>query len=250
MSIESVKEQYPGVNLGQTICVSPKYKLLYVVNPKAACSSVKLLLSRLESGDFDFDVQNIHLSGASLLPTPAQVGWAKIGDNLKNPSEYYRFSFVRNPVARIVSCYNDKIIKQSSYFVSDLKKAAGYEDTSSMKMDFIEFLNIIKRQDVVEMDQHWRPQNYNLLLDCVDYNFIGKLENFDKDFKHITDSNGCPHVETVNKNKYKSKDKKLTIADLTSDELEIVYSLYEQDFESFGYEFDYAQLSGSDRKAA
>lgn len=236
MSIESIKEQYPGVNLGQTICVSPRYKLLYVVNPKAACSSVKLLLSRLESGDFDYDVSNIHVRGATLLPTPGQVGWAKIGENLKDPSEYYKFSFVRNPVARIVSCYNDKIIKQSSYFVSDLKKAAGYEDTTSMSMEFIEFLNIIKDQEIVEMDQHWRPQNYNLLHDSVDYDFIGKLENFESDFNQIIDANDCPQIQTVHRNKYNSKDRKLTVADLTADELSIVHSLYGRDFELFDYD--------------
>ncbi len=236
MAIKAIKEQYPGVNVGQIICVSPRYGLMYIVNPKAACSSVKLLLSRLESGDFEFDIVNIHKQGASLLPTPAQVGWKKIEKNLNNPSCFFKFSFTRNPVARIVSCYNDKIVKQSASFVPALKKSAGYEDTTSTDLEFLEVLKIIQTQSVVEMDQHWRPQHYNLMSELVDYDFVGKLETFDEDFKHVLTQNNCPEIATVSKNKSSKKVTRLTVSDVKQNELNIINEIYKRDFELFGYD--------------
>ncbi len=241
MSIKEIKEQYPGVNLGQVLCFCPRYKLLYVVNPKSACSTVKLLLSRLESGDFDFDSNNIHNAGATLFPPPSKLGWDVVDASLTDPSDYYKFTFVRNPLARIVSCYNDKIIKHARLFVPPLKEAAGYKDDPSVELSFTEFLSIIQNQAIEEMDQHWRPQSYNLMLECIDFDFIGKIENFDDDFKSVMEATGSPQISAVKKNKAVPNTKYLSVNDLTSKDLDIVESIYGDDFQLFEYAIDVAK---------
>ena len=40
------------------------------------------------------------------------------------------------------------------------------------------------------MDAHWRPQHLNLLHGLVDYDFVGRLENFAADLARVRDLAG------------------------------------------------------------
>jgi hypothetical protein len=99
------------------------------------------------------------------------------------------------------------------------------------------------------MNQHWRPQSYNLLLDAIDYDFIGKIEQFDIDFDKVMSAVDGPKVTSVRKNKSDNKNKQFTLVDVTAQDLKIVSKLYAKDFERFGYSLD-SHIKQANLKAA
>lgn len=238
MTIQEIKKMYPGVNLGQALSCCTKYNLLYIVNPKSACSSVKLLLSRLQIDDHEFDSENLHIKGGNPLPVPSDIGWSTVEKNLTSPSDYFKFSFVRDPLSRIISCYNDKIIGEDILFLPELKKEPGFEGIDNFNLSFSEFLNILLNQSLHAMNQHWRPQSYNLMVDAIDFDFIGKIEQFDTDFDKVMQAVDGPKLSSVRKNKSDNKSNQFTIADVTEKDFQIVTELYRKDFEYFDYSLD------------
>ena len=77
-------------------------RLAYLSVPKAACSSIKLALGKAAGIPLipDQDLLFIHAH--------PQWHWQK-GRLEDTQSGYAKFSFVRNPFDRLVSCYSDKI---------------------------------------------------------------------------------------------------------------------------------------------
>lgn len=64
--------------------------------------------------------------------------------------------------------------------------------------------------------------------------FIGKLENFAEDWKHISDTLGLSTVELVNQKLNASKHKPYQEY-YTKELQELVYNYYKEDFDLLGY---------------
>ena len=86
------------------------------------------------------------------------------------------------------------------------------------------------------MDQHWRPQFYQLFGELINFDFIGKVENFDEDLLTVDkylEGKLLNHHENVLWHQTGS-DKK--IADYYNNEIaKKVANIYSTDFEIFGY---------------
>lgn len=98
---------------------------------------------------------------------------------------YFKFTFVRNPWARIVSAFH--FLKQGGFNKRDKNWA---EKNLYNIDDFSEFVNNLSknidfRETVLEKN-HFTPQTKYICIDSkVAVDFIGKLENISKDFKII-----------------------------------------------------------------
>ena len=76
--------------------------LVYVVISKVACTSIKATIGKTINIDYKLD---------SGLDIHKKNAWHREFGNLKYPySDYFKFSFVRNPYTRLVSCYIDRVI--------------------------------------------------------------------------------------------------------------------------------------------
>lgn len=102
---------------------------------------------------------------------------------------------------------------------------------------FAEFINFICEQNVKCMDKHWMPQNLLLNYDCNQYDFIGRIENFEEDVNYLFNKIQAPkYIYQYIKGKENSSQKS-GITSLWTDELaEKIYEKYNADFEAFGYE--------------
>ena len=128
--------------------------------------------------------------------------------------EYFKLSFVRNPWDRIVSMF---------FFRRDYRKM--YPPDTSFK----EFLG-----DWAELNPRWQ-QIYWFQDKLDDFDFIGRFENLEEDFKHICDQLGVeaelPHVYKTNHIHYSHY-----YDDSMRDQLAELAKL---DIENFGYSFEY-----------
>ncbi len=140
--------------------------------------------------------------------------------------DYFKFSFVRNPYDRLVSCYKNKVLEYNYFKLSD-------EVWEEMKQDFGKFVDFVDKQNIENCDVHLRLQAR--LIDLNEMDFIGRMENFDNDIRYVFDKLAIPYKEIMRKNV--SKDK-TSYREFYNEELkQKVAEIYAKDLNIFCYDF-------------
>jgi hypothetical protein len=230
VSWPAMRRYFPGRKMGRYLLAVPEHEIIYVKNPKAACSTILVWLDRLHTGDYDHEFGDVHQENR--VPRVREVGRGNIVRMLSGDA--YRFSFVRHPVRRFESVYWDKMVYNLKWR-KNLPAALGLDLDPNDTLSFEQFLNIVEQQDPVsEMDPHWRPQHVNLLHPLVTYDYVGRLENFAAELEHIREAAGLPHVplEVRNTSRRTVTD---SVYDGRPDLVRRVERLYATDFELYGY---------------
>lgn len=189
----------------QHVLISHKYKAIYFPINKVANTSLKESLGK------DFKIIKIN--------------------NLKkiNLKGYFKFTFVRNPYDRIVSCYTDKIKWPAESDVIASRPMKLWED-----MTFKEFVRAVKTISDESADFHFRSQHR--FTRRYKMNFIGRFENLKKDYLKICGEIG---IKTSQKlpHRRKSSRKKDYREYYDEETKKLVQERYKKDIELFGYSF-------------
>jgi Sulfotransferase family. len=205
-------------------------KLIYVANSKVASSSIKASMMKLEP---QASYHTVHVE-------------AKKSNDVLNIRRneypgYFRFTFVRNPFRRVLSCYENKFhtdkktrsaVSPDMYFDDYL---LGY-----IKKDrgFASFVRRVSRIPKFISDRHFVSQSYLLSEKGVpSYDFWGKMEDLPDAYEPIRekyDLATLPHYnKSTTKNWMDFYDEKTAL---------IVYKMYERDIKEFGYEEEAQKL--------
>ena len=208
--------------------VNHSKKLAYIPIAKVANSSIKASMCEQKLDGVE-EYYQIH----SLV-----TKMHKLDEEAK---KYYKFSFVRNPLDRLVSCYVNKYTSDKKYLES---KGRLYFDSYlfgyvRQPKDFTDFIRKICKIPTCLEDQHFQKQ-YNLLYDkkgncLVDY--VGKYENIVEDFEMLEkrfDLKPLPHYYQTSKGNWMDY--------YTLETAELVHKKYRRDFQVFGYEDSYRDL--------
>ncbi len=202
-----------------------KYKSIYFPVPKAASSSIKKYISEILGikglkkfrGKFP---EYHHLRNYPFV---------KRKNLSKKYKNYFKFTFVRNPHARVVSCYEHWIKKATNPNISLYKEFR-------KNMSFEEFVKALSKIPDNASDGHFRSQHTfitdkkgNLLVD-----FIGKVEHINRDFKKVCEKTGMSYKKLSRINKKTNKNYKKYYDKETK---KLIQKRYKKDFELFGYKF-------------
>ena len=226
----ALRELTPERNLGVAIRPLPEFNIVYVKNPKAACSTLMVWLDRMHTREYDHHFTNVHEQHR--LPKVREVGWRKVSRMLSGSA--YRFSFVRNPVRRLESAYWDKIVAEGRWR-DEIRAVLGLPAEGDETLSFEQFVTAVEQQDPVnEMNPHWRPQHLNLMHPLVSYDRIGRLESFDQDLEQIREEAGLPHVPLQVRNRSKNRSG-APVYDGRPDLVRRVEELFATDMELYGY---------------
>jgi hypothetical protein len=218
--------------------ISLKHKYIFIETPKVACSTIKISLQRLELEKESFNrdrFEDVHVREFSPL---LQLTQLPDFEEYLERNDFFKFCFVRNPYSRLLSCYLDKILNPTVF--KEKESVLAFMGLNINDIDypisFGDFVSVIEKQSLLEMDYHWRPQTYLTCQSTIKYDFIGKLENFENDFNHASkyispelDKYYSPevrHQTGANKRLQKYYD---------DDLFERVYNIYEVDFVNFSY---------------
>ena len=166
----------PGA-LDGAILASRRLPYIYVQNWKCGCSTIKSTLWAAE-----------HANGTAVAPGhPHQ----RIADYpfVNDPGRWdgagreFVFTFVRNPFARMLSAYLNKIVHHRDPSVWG--RFAARHGLTDQPLPFREFLELVARTPPALMDMHWRPQSHTMAPHAVAYDFVGTMERFEDDLQAV-----------------------------------------------------------------
>lgn len=139
---------------------------------------------------------------------------------------YFQFSIVRNPWDRLVSCWNNKVIDQNWWGLTDERR--------KHLSEFKNFVEYVAELDLDDCDVHLRRQSSVIDLNRLDY--LGRFETLAADVDQIFERLGCPSPSLPHINKSQSGS---SYTDHYTPELVVrVRDLYLRDVQFFNYHFD------------
>lgn len=144
----------------------------------------------------------------------------------------WSFSFVRNPINRIASCYTDQLVNKNR-----ARFSKNYFGAFSDDMSFETFVDRIALIPDWYADPHFRSQTYFLLdkNDTLLVDYLGRIGNFEEDFSYIKNRYNLPEQDAVNVTG--SAD---AVPDMYNKKIaNKLYTRYERDFEMLGYTDDF-----------
>ena len=220
-------------------------RLLFLKNPKAACSTVVQLIHFHETGRFA-DVSRLHRTPDLRQGHPhAEAHIAALDD----PS-CVRFTAVREPASRTVSAFMMFFSGAGADVFSEEgrdKKAAkreagmwalGYDPRGDVNRNFDVFLEYLARcfeTGPEHVNIHWKPQTLSIALGHIRYSHIGRVESLKQDLQTVSDMIGYSMFDDRRELPSVNRARGRSGFEPTTEQRRKIRQLYAQDYEAFGY---------------
>jgi len=180
-----------GFDLDTWIDVLPRHRLVYVNVPKAASTTIRSVLSEIETSSKPPDERVLYKRRYSGLLSPSMAG-LNIFHELATSIDTLRFTFVRNPYARLVSAWADKFsrkpLKRGDRYVDlylDHATSSGQHLRSAEPLSFPAFVWFVRDSIHKNPDPHWDLQVNRIAVPGMELNLIGRVECFEKDIAGV-----------------------------------------------------------------
>lgn len=226
----------PQRDLQDHFYISWKNRYAFHTVGKAANSTVKQIFYKFELQGTRYAMPSVHDRMASPLLNVFQLR-AEDLERVFYGDDVFRFTFVRNPFSRILSCYLDRIQDQRSRPYRELVRYMGRPIGHAPS--FAEFVEAICSQTAPQQNNHWRVQYYDTMRDALEYHFIGRQETFATDIAYVyraVTGNPLPPEETsANASPSQTSATKRVLDYWTPDLIELFVRAYQADFEMFRY---------------
>ena len=216
--------------------ISLVHKYVYVEVPKSGCGTMKATLGGLEAArkgpGLVKRVQDAPHNRINATPfvKPFQLP-SDMLEEVFTSSSYQRFTVVRDPAARVLSGYLEKIgqgLKQSEPIVATLGIRAP-------DITLTQFLDVIGAQQSREQDPHWRRQADHLGWGVVQYDDAIHLEKLDESWDRVGDLTGIMDLRETFYCKNSTGASAKVDEYFTPELREKVRSIYQRDYEVLGY---------------
>lgn len=201
-------------------------------------------MHRIDKGEFIEDPLKIHARQDTLVRSKTNP--EKIKERLNTD---FVFTFVREPLARAYSCFNEKIVHVGPYSIKKGRNALetygadfkSVSDPETHRKNFKLFLKFVRNAVAGEAlwDPHWMPQTLLLRRSVYPHripNFFGKVENLNKEMGFVLsfvgsdfDMSTCPRMNEGPPPPFK-------LREIVDDEIiETAKAIYKSDLRAFGY---------------
>ena len=234
---------------------SLRHRIVYAFVPKAACTTLKTALAdclpktgatrRVGSPEVRAEMRIHQESALHGLRNVAILGDATARTLLTDPG-VLRFSFVRNPLARLHSAWADKIrLGDGPIFRPVIRALApavadDAPDVGPSGISFARFLDWVCEQPDAERDPHWASQAGLIFPQAIDYRLIGRVEQFDADVERLR-----PHLVAAGIAPDAFRPRRLNVSEVApwreaydARLAARVRDVFAADFEAFGYDPD------------
>ncbi len=214
----------------KSLRAEPGSRIVYLNNPKAGCSSIKTNLWKILSPATFTPKTDVHtLDDAPFTNALERLDWLE---------DARIFTFVRNPHARILSAYLNKIHRQAPDIWPKFARRFGLDLTT--RVSFAQFIEIIHASPPERLDEHFRPQYLNILHPFIRPNFLGSLEHIDTQLPAVLSRFTGTQTDRPERRSGHGTGADTRLADHFADPgiRRRVRDLYAGDFDRFGYDDD------------
>lgn len=218
-------------------CVPIKeQKLLYIQIPKCANTSILRSLSQIANWkNMPSEHSQFHRASKRYKEVLNNHALAKYKD-------YYKFTFVRNPFDRAVSCWNDKVKNKQPGFSGFA--AHGLTDRN---MTFPEYSKKIQNIKDSIANDHIRSQSYCVKIGgVVILDWYGKTENMEEDwgtFQKFVKENKGIDVPDVGVSNSVKRDAPNYMDYYDQQTFELIKKRYHEDLKNFNYDSNFNKES-------
>ncbi|MGI9170013.1 MAG: sulfotransferase family protein [Caulobacteraceae bacterium] len=224
-------------HLNQRMIFTPDRSALYVSVPKTGCTTIKMVVGASVGLLAPAVLDRKTRGGIHGRWRNREIGWsdlvnAKREALLTGPGTY-RFTSVRNPFERVVSCYLNKIIgKGGKYYLSKQLKEEG-------DISMLSFLKFVRKQPPLERDVRGRAMTDLCFTGRVEYDDIVRYETFEPDLRRVMAVLKVPHFGIPSPSDESKTDAGKQVQTLLGEEeRDLVREIYKLDFQAFGYSED------------
>jgi len=236
--------------------------VVYRVVPKCACSTIGQIMYYSDHGQF-FD-GDIHDAITGLHKWAREDSQPLIRDNV-TAHKSYAFTCVRNPYARILSSFFDKIcgiqrngnryrgklvpmlIQKYGVEVGGEDGRQDFDQIRSFRRFLLFARDTIRWRKPMDPDIHWSAMSGHVSTFIVNggtYDSIFWTEKFDEGMSAVLDAIDPPHpldpgdIPRFNESQGHGPKRAHPVEDYFDDlSMHLVYEIYKQDFELFKYDF-------------
>ncbi|MBY0565186.1 MAG: class I SAM-dependent methyltransferase [Hyphomonadaceae bacterium] len=228
--------------------VSLKHRYVYVETPKAACTSWKRVIARVEQASVEENSPPYHReSRLEMLihqrryvdiPTLLDVEESEHAAILDGDPEWFVFGLCRNPYSRVVSVFENKVRLREPHYADLHRRYGGAGAYAEVKQAFAAFVReVVSVAAFRNADAHLCPQTDLLMPRLMPYTKLFKVEEMDaalNAFSSHLAAHGCQQGVTLERlNETVSWPWRAYYDELSA---AAVASAYEQDFAAFGYD--------------
>jgi len=228
--------------------VGDNLNYVFVATPKAACSTMKWILVDLENrhvalkhyGKQSRREMIIHARNHSIKNLMQVTDAERV--KLLTDKNAVRFCVVRNPYARFVSAWADKIRQKEPNFGNVWKSIADYFDTDpKLCPTFAQFARwVVETQQAEYCNNHWRSMSHLLLPDLLRYTHVLHTENLEVELdavlKIIAPSRNA--AELLKKHRINESLPIDWQSCYDEETAKLVAKFYQEDFKRFAYPSD------------
>ena len=223
--------------------VLPEHNLIYVVIPKAASTRIRSTLAKVE-GRLSRSIYPGRQSKYRGPRSPCNITTERF-HRLATSPDTLRFSFVRNPYARAVSCWADKFagkpLVSGDTLIDTYLAIRGDVDSNlpfgaNRTLSFAEYSVFAANTARARYNVHLQVQSDIINMPGIELNVIGKVETFDTDFARVLDHlNASDEVRRETSVILNESNHQEWPSYYTRDTADRIYRAYEEDFDRFGY---------------
>ncbi|MGD1703203.1 tetratricopeptide repeat protein [Dapis sp. BLCC M229] len=195
-------------------------ELVYLPIPKCASTTLKHTFYSLKfNQEYSGTVEQIH---------QLWYPYTDVLKNLKNLDKYFKFTVIRDPIKRLLSCYKNRVLHHKSLW---LKSVRGKLENAGLKLEpdinyFVENLeNYFQISDA--MIHHASPQNKYIGKDLGIYDLICPIENLES-LRQIISQKAKVEIEFP---RLQTGGPKITLKDLTEKSLTKLIEFYAEDYQ-------------------
>jgi hypothetical protein len=203
--------------------------------PKVANSSLVASVQSLKSGEEPVTGQAAKRTLRQALVQPSALG----ADEVERIDRLFKFLIVRNPYDRVLSGYLSKVVAREEE--GRRPKSRPWRGSGATLADGASFEQFCRylAEGGLYTNYHWAPQSDFLTFALANYDFVGRLETIGRDFRELSRRIKGPGFEAamveedpLHATGASSKRSRYYTPALYA----LVYDIYRQDFDSFGYQ--------------
>lgn len=228
--------------------VSPTRCYMYMSTPKAACTSMKMMVAEIEGVALDSSrypyqretrrEMRIHERKYLDIPTFLDISEQDRANILARTGGWFTFALVRNPFSRLVSVFENKIRMGEPRYRAFEERYGDHGAFGDPKSAFASFVKeVIGDADRREADPHFSSQTGIVMPRLIPYSEIFKLEDIDTALSafrvHLSTHGFSGDVRLPNTNVSASNFWRAYYDEATA---RMVVEIYAEDFREFGYD--------------